>query len=57
MSLGANGTGFVENDFGADRDKKLKELQDAVEAARKDLAQKPGDPATDSKIERRSKQG
>lgn len=49
-SLGANGTGFVENDFGADRDKKLKELQDAVEAARKDLAQKPGDATAIKKL-------
>ena len=49
-SLGANGTGFVENDFGADRDKKLKELQDAVEAARKDLAQKPGDATAIQKL-------
>lgn len=41
-SLGANN--LTDKDFiGADRDKKLKELQDAVEAARKDLAQKPGD--------------
>ena len=49
-SLGANGTGFVENDFGADRDKKLKELQDAVEAARKELQKKPGDPALIQKL-------
>lgn len=42
QSLGANN--LTDKDFiGADRDKKLKELQDAVEAARKDLAQKPGD--------------
>lgn len=49
-AIGANGTGFVENDFGANRDKKLKELQDAVEAARKDLAQKPGDAAGIQKL-------
>ncbi|MFR4977365.1 MAG: FlgK family flagellar hook-associated protein [Butyricicoccus sp.] len=49
-AIGANGTGFVENDFGADRDKKLKELQDAVEAARKALAQKPGDAAGIQKL-------
>lgn len=43
-SLGANN--LTDKDFiGADRDKKLKELQDAVEAARKELQKKPGDPA------------
>lgn len=42
-SLGANGNQFAEQDFGANRDKKLKELQDAVEAARKELQKKPGD--------------
>lgn len=50
QSLGANGNQFTEQDFGADRDKKLKELQDAVEAARKDLAQKPGDAAGIQKL-------
>lgn len=49
-SLGANGNQFTEQDFGANRDKKLKELQDAVEAARKDLAQKPGDAAAIKKL-------
>lgn len=43
QSLGGNQ--FTEDDFGANRDKKLKELQDAVDAARQALAQKPGDPA------------
>lgn len=43
QSLTANQ--FKDTDFGADRDKKLKELQDAVDAARQALAQKPGDPA------------
>ena len=43
-SLGANN--LTDKDFiGADRDKKLKELQDAVEVARKELQKKPGDPA------------
>lgn len=42
QSLGANN--LTDKDFiGADRDKKLKELQDAVEAARKELQKKPGD--------------
>lgn len=49
-SLGANGNQFAEQDFGANRDKKLKELQDAVEAARKDLAQKPGDTTAIQKL-------
>ena len=50
QSLGANGNNFAEQDFGANRDKKLKELQDAVEAARKDLAQKPGDTTAIQKL-------
>lgn len=49
QSLVANN--LTDKDFiGADRDKKLKELQDAVEAARKDLAQKPGDAAGIQKL-------
>ena len=44
-SLGANGNNFAEQDFtGTGRDNKLKELQKAVDDARKALAQKPGDP-------------
>ena len=54
-SLGANGTGFVENDFGADRDKKLQELQKAVDDARKELQKKPVCPRID-KLKGRSKQ-
>lgn len=50
QSLGANGNQFTAQDFGADRDKKLKELQDAVEAARKELQKKPGDPALIQKL-------
>lgn len=50
QSLTANGNNFTEQDFGADRDKKLKELQDAVDAARQDLAQKPGDAASIQKL-------
>ncbi|MBS5164803.1 MAG: hypothetical protein KHY77_03450 [Butyricicoccus pullicaecorum] len=49
QSLGANN--LTDKDFiGADRDKKLKELQDAVEAARKELQKKPGDPALIQKL-------
>lgn len=44
-SLTANGNQFTEQDFGANRDKKLQELQKAVDDARKALAQKPGDAA------------
>ena len=49
-AIGANGNQFTEQDFGANRDKKLKELQDAVEAARKELQKKPGDPALIQKL-------
>lgn len=49
-AIGANGTGFVENDFGANRDKKLQELQKAVDDARKALAQTPGDAAAIKKL-------
>lgn len=42
-SLTANGNNFAEQDFAANRDKKLQELQKAVDDARKALAQKPGD--------------
>lgn len=42
-SLTTNGNNFAEQDFAANRDKKLKELQDAVEAARKELQKNPGD--------------
>ena len=49
QSLGANGNNFAEQDFGANRDKKLKELQKAVDDARKALAQKPGDTFSLSK--------
>lgn len=49
-AIGANGTGFVENDFGANRDKKLQELQKAVDDARKELQKKPGDPALIQKL-------
>lgn len=48
QSLGGNQ--FTEDDFGADRDKKLKELQDAVDAARQALAQNPGDAASIQKL-------
>lgn len=41
QSLTANQ--FKDTDFGADRDKKLQELQKAVDDARNALAQKPGD--------------
>ena len=45
-SLTANGNNFAEQDFtGTGRDNKLKELQKAVDDARKALAQKPGDTA------------
>lgn len=49
-SLGANGNQFAEQDFGADRDKKLQELQKAVDDARKELQKNPGDAAGIQKL-------
>ena len=49
-SLTANGNQFAEQDFGANRDKKLQELQKAVDDARKELQKNPGDAAGIQKL-------